>query len=192
MKRYTRIDLNSIFVWIILPILLFLFSMNGVYAYFTASAQKQESTVTTAIVNVSLEDEEITSRTIKSVYDSYIVPGSDVLYTGTVVNTGTIKMYCVLEFNIVINGKVICNTFHNASGTKLTNNSTKFTSGATVIEANGEVPFELSYTMDGNIYDNTYQGATIQLEITAYAIQYAHVADTVTAANMLIKVKDIV
>ena len=192
MKRYTRIDLNSIFIWIILPILLFFFSMNTVYAYFTATAKQQKANVTTATINVNFENEEVSTKTEQNVITEYVVPGSDIIYSGNVVNTGTIKMYCILEFNIMINDEVICNSFHTATGTKLTNNSTQFTSGATVIEKDGSSAFTLSYNLDGELYDETYMGATISMKVTAHAIQYAHVTDAIEAVNLLVSVSSIV
>lgn len=199
LKKYNRIDLNGVFVWIILPILLFLFSMNAVYAYFTATTTSANDSVTTAKIVIGFKDtatstESTTSSGTTSVVNGKVVPGDTLVYSGKIVNNGTIKLYAVLEFVVTITGETtpLYTNYYTATGTKLEHDGTKYITGATIIDTNATSSFSLRYTVPTDFTLEDYKDKSITMIITAHAIQFANVGsdadtdDAVEATNLLL------
>ncbi len=194
LKKYNKLDLNWIFVWIILPILLFLFSMNAVYAYFTATTTPISSSVTTAKIAVGFKDTSV-GRVDSSatVVEGKIVPGDTIKYVGKVINNGTLKMYAILKFSVGIGTDMVHTGYYTATGAAIAKSGDSYTTGATVIDVNATSSFELSYTISADLTQEDCEGKTLKMTVTAHAVQFANVGtnsaidDAVEATNLLIK-----
>lgn len=174
-------------MWVIVFALTLIISMGGAYAYFTATATKKQSEMTTAIIKVALTDTQLTTTASGSTTATKILPGSTVQYSGKVVNTGNADMYALLEFNVYVDGSIIQTTYYTAAGTKLvfSDSSQKYETGATQIKENASQDFNLSFTFDKTL-GNEYKNKTATLKVTALAIQYRNIASSVDATNLLL------
>lgn len=174
-------------MWVIVFALTLVISMGGAYAYFTATATKKQSEMTTAIIKVALTDTQLTTTASGSTTATKILPGSTVQYSGNVVNTGNTDMYALLEFNVYVDGSIIQTTYYTAAGTKLVYSDSlkEYTTGATQIKENASQKFNLSFTFDKTL-GNEYKGKTATLKVTAHAIQFRNIASAVDATNLLL------
>ncbi len=174
-------------MWVIVFALTLVISMGGAYAYFTATATKKQSEMTTAIIKVALTDTQLTTTASGSTTATKILPGSTVQYSGNVVNTGNTDMYALLEFNVYVDGSIIQTTYYTAAGTKLVYSDSlkEYTTGATQIKENASQKFNLSFTFDKTL-GNEYKGKTATLKVTAHAIQFRNIASAVAATNLLL------
>ena len=176
-------------MWVIVFALTLVISMGGAYAYFTATATKKQSEMTTAIIKVALTDTQLKTTSEGSTTATKILPGSTINYSGKVQNTGNTDMYALLEFNVFVEGsnEPIQTTYYTADGTKLVYSDSlkEYTTGATQIAANATKDFNLTFTFD-KTYGNEYKGKTATLKVTAHAIQFRNIASAVVATNLLL------
>lgn len=176
-------------MWVIVFALTLVISMGGAYAYFTATATKKQSEMTTAIIKVALTDTQLKTTSEGSTTATKILPGSTISYSGKVQNTGNTDMYALLEFNVFVEGsnEPIQTTYYTADGTKLVYSDSlkEYTTGATQIAANATKDFNLTFTFD-KTYGNEYKGKTATLKVTAHAIQFRNIASAVAATNLLL------
>ena len=139
-------------MWVIVFALTLVISMGGAYAYFTATATKKQSEMTTAIIKVALTDTQLKTTSEGSTTATKILPGSTINYSGKVQNTGNTDMYALLEFNVFVEGsdEPIQTTYYTADGTKLVYSDSlkEYTTGATQIAANATKDFNLTFTFD--------------------------------------------
>ena len=106
MKKYNSYSFKWLLIWIILPILLFFIAMSSVYAYFTATAKSQEGELSTAIIRVGFSEDTASSIVNSNdVITTNVLPGSTIVVNGSVVNTGTMPIYSILEFLITVEGE---------------------------------------------------------------------------------------
>ena len=162
--------------------------MGSVYAYFTASAKKQEADFTTAIVRVGFSED--TTSSIVSSADSIlakVLPGSALRVQGSVLNTGSMPIYSILEFTVTIEGEseAIEQSFYTATGMALASVDGEYTTAATQIDTNSNSQFQVEFTFDFNQFDNSYQGKGINIELTAHAIQAENITSAVEATNIM-------
>ena len=162
-------------------VLVFCLTFGSTYAYFTATAKKQYSNLSTAIVRVDFSSEtagQIVSDTIV-VTNRAVEPGDRVGFGGAVVNIGNEPIYAMLIFEVVVSGDTLDTIYDTADGkTELVAESDgKYTASTTLIPptSNNTVNFSVNYLLDGNIYDNTYQGQSVSVNLTVLAIQQANV-----------------
>lgn len=176
-------------MWVIVFALTLVISMGGAYAYFTATATKKQSEMTTAIIKVALTDTQLKTTSEGSTTATKILPGSTISYSGKVQNTGNTDMYALLEFNVFVEGsnEPIQTTYYTADGTQLVYSDSlkEYTTGATQIAANATKDFNLTFTFD-KTYGNEYKGKTATLKVTAHAIQFRNIASAVAATNLLL------
>lgn len=176
-------------MWVIVFALTLVISMGGAYAYFTATATKKQSEMTTAIIKVALTDTQLKTTSEGSTTATKILPGSTISYSGKVQNTGNTDMYALLEFNVFVEGSdaPIQTTYYTADGTKLVYSDSlkEYTTGATQIAASATKDFNLTFTFD-KTYGNEYKGKTATLKVTAHAIQFRNIASAVAATNLLL------
>ena len=175
-------------MWVITFALTLIISMGGAYAYFTATASKKQSEMTTGIIRVGLTDTQLTASNLGSSSSTKILPGSTIKYSGNVQNTGNTDMYAVLEFSVYIEGTEdpIQTTYYSAAGTKLVYSDSKqefVTVGATQIAAGAFQHFELDFKFDSSL-DNRYKTKTATVIVTAHAIQYRNIENAVQAVNL--------
>lgn len=188
LKKYNSLNLKGVLIWICCPILAFLLAMGGVYAYFTATAQERQASMTTAIVRVGFSDDtnmSISTDSTSQVLNN-ILPGSTITIDGSVVNTGTISLYAILYLNVSVAGSssALVEAYYTADGTTITENGNTYSNTATLIDVSGNSDFELSYSFDFSFGDD-YQGRNVSVTVTAYAIQVQNIQDAQTATGLL-------
>ena len=79
--------------------------MNGVYAYFTASAQETKATATTAIIAISFDKNNIKHQIIQNsatITGTKLIPGDTASVTTILNNTGTESAFVVLKFMVSV------------------------------------------------------------------------------------------
>lgn len=192
MRKFLRVNLKSIFMWVIVFALTLIISMGGAYAYFTATATKKQSEMTTAIIKVGLSDTQLTTTADGTTSATKILPGSTINYTGKVQNTGNADIYAVLEFNVYIDGSddPIQTAYYAPDGNNTkqivySDSQKKYETGATHIETSKFANFSLTFTFDKTL-GNEYKGKTATLKVIAHAIQYRNIATAVDATNILL------
>ena len=175
-------------MWVITFALTLIISMGGAYAYFTATATKKQSEMTTAIIKVALTDTQLKTTSEGSTTATKILPGSTINYSGKVQNTGNTDMYALLEFNVFVEGsdEPIQTTYYTADGTQLvySNSSSAYTTEATPIAVGSSKAFILYFTFDPT-YGNEYKNKSAQLKVVAHGIQQSHVT-ALEATNILL------
>lgn len=186
MRKFTLSTFKSIFVWVVTFALTLLLSMGSAYAYFTATAQKKQSSATTGIIKIGLSDTTLSTTASGSLVSTKIVPGSQVAYSGIVQNTGTANMYAVLECSVYVDNTLVQTAYYTADGTQLvySNSSNAYTTEATPIAVGGSKTFILYFTFD-TTYGNEYKNKSAQLKVVAYGIQQSHLT-ALEATNILL------
>lgn len=179
-------------MWVIVFALTLVISMGGAYAYFTATATKKQSEMTTAIIKVALTDTQLKTTSEGSTTATKILPGSTINYSGKVQNTGNTDMYALLEFNVFVEGsnEPIQTAYYAPDGSNTkqiaySDSLKEYTTGATQIAASATKDFNLTFTFD-KTYGNEYKGKTATLKVTAHAIQFRNIASAVAATNLLL------
>ncbi len=189
MKKYNTVNFKWLLLWIITPILLFFIAMGSVYAYFTATARRQEADLTTAIIRVGFSDSTATNIVdANSVVSTNILPGSTINVSGAVQNIGTMPLYAILEFIVTIDGEAspVEHAYFTATGADLVYSNGNYTA-ATQISVGTGSNFQISYNFDFDQYDNTYMGRAVQVELIAHAIQVENIASAVEASNIMME-----
>ena len=187
MRKISKQNFKSFFMWVIVFALTLVISMGGAYAYFTASTEKKQASATTGIISVGFSDDtKLVESSTGSSSNIKIVPGSTVSYHGYVKNTGTAAMYAVLECNVTVDSKIVQTQYYTATGTKLSYSDAQntFTTDATAIAIGGQSQFNILFTFD-KTYDNSYKNKTAKLQVVARAIQQSHLT-AVQATNQLL------
>ena len=204
MKKIHSGYLKSVLLWVIVFVLTLVVSMGGAYAYFTATATKKQATATTGIIRVKFDEPDPEKGVVCGdfvVNSTYIVPGSTVYCSGTVINDGTVGMWAVLECSVYVDGTKdpVQTEFYQVDGsgttgaTKIQYNSTadelkRFTTSATQIAFQGSKNFTIEFTFS-TAYNNDYLKKSAQIVVIAHAIQESHVAG-VEATNLLLQGKE--
>ena len=103
LKRYNRFDHHMILLGIIIPFLVFFISMNATFAYFTATAAKNESSSETAMLKINFSADTVGEvYTSTQTKETKILPGDTLKVVGALENSGTADCYVVLEYEIKI------------------------------------------------------------------------------------------
>lgn len=191
MKKYTKINLKW-FLWgIVLPICLFLLSYDLTYAILTSSAKSYDSSVTTGQIQLNLKDVNYTSPITASITTSIseITPDTFISLTGQVANVNDYDLYLILEFQVKTTNETIKQAFYTFNGT----NQTEITLGSEnaylLSKQTGSTPtinFSINYNVDFFDIDNTFQGRSIFVVVTAYGIQTQNITAT-EATQILIQ-----
>lgn len=190
MKKYNSFNLKWLVLWILIPLLTFSIAFGCAYAYFTATAKDKQGDFSTAMIRVNIAD-GMTTQAVSTDNDitTYILPGSRVQVSGRVQNTGSARIYVILEYRVMVQDEANYaeRGYYTLSGTRIEQNTQgEYITPASEIEAGDDTQFTLSYTFDPEIYDNSFVGKVVNIKVIAHAIQYANIADGVTATNLLI------
>lgn len=182
MKKYTYSNSRWVLLGLIAPILMFFFAMNSVYAYFTATAQSQKSSVSTGSIKLEFtEDISTTQNAIAVVEGTAIYPGQTFNFSGTVKNTGNSSLYAILVWNVVVVNEddsetILYTEYYTPTGAKLTKNDDDSYSGAVTMAQNATQTFNLEYSF--GFYDNSlneHQGKEVKFVFNARGIQTVHI-----------------
>lgn len=179
-------------------------SLNTVYAYFTASSTAPAKVTHTGSIDVTFDVDDASSIVATTeTGTTKIIPGDTLTLSGTVTNVGTADAYVILAYAIKIQ-KVGAQGYETLAQNHLTfnaeNNLVEITGTtgnypnlATLIkttENDNSKSFAstnaITYKFDAQTYDNSFQNAKIKYEISAYAIQTAHITQA-DATDMLLK-----
>ena len=188
MKKYTYSNSKWVLLGMILPILAFFFSLNVVYAYFTASATSGNVNVPTGAIKIGFVEEELGVKLAETeTVVENILPGYTIDVCGTIKNVGTVSLYAVVEVELKLDGSLVHSEYLTPSGTKLVYDSInkKYTTEAQTMAKDEEQIFTFTYKFDFYKYDNTYNGKEVKVNIAVHAIQTYNVT-AVDATNMLL------
>ena len=170
--------------------------MNIVYAFFTARAATIEGSATSGNIKIGFSSNTTINNTLISSASGNIdplLPGDDITIEGEVENIGQSSIYALLNFTLTLTVSNTTQTLENSTYTIVNNevveldstNNAAFLIGYDSVNEEGEtVAFTLTHTLSTS-YGNIYQGASLTFNITAYAIQTAHVASGAAAATLL-------
>lgn len=180
---------------ILLPILVFFISMNAVYAYFTATASKQESVATTGIISVGMKNKNDGSSLTKYNFtQAKLEPGDTTTFDGIVKNTGNSKIYFIAEYKVsLIKSSTETNlltcyyTMKNNVLTELTKSGSTYTGDACVLDVNATSPLPVTYTVPTDWEISDCADANLNVSITVCAIQFANIANASTATSEIMK-----
>ena len=170
----------------IVPILMFFFAMNSVYAYFTATAQPKQATVSTGSIMLQFTEDIIaTSNSVAVAAGTTIYPGQSFSFSGTVQNVGNSAMYAIVVCQMVqVEGEtetVVSTSYYTPNGTALTKNQQDKYVGAQELAKDGTATFTISHSFSFNDYGNEYKGKQIKFVFKARGIQTVKLtADTAT------------
>lgn len=173
--------------------------MNTTYAYFTATAAKNESTTTTATIKISLSNFNSSGYTTVTSGDNtinYILPGDTLTVGGTLTNSGSSPCYAIIEFSVIVQKEgseekevatkeyyTFVNTGNNAyTKTEITGTKDNYSTNADIILKDGTRDFTFTYTFTGADYNNDYENASATFAVRAHAIQTENLAETETEA----------
>ena len=93
---------------IIIPFLVFFISMNTTYAYFTATASKQESSTNTATIRINFSDVGYSATNTNNAIVSSskttsvrnILPGDTLKVNGSIITLGSASCYLIFEIEV--------------------------------------------------------------------------------------------
>lgn len=180
MQRQKRFTLSLVVATIVMLLAIFL---HTTFAYFTSTGTKKGE-LQFAVLNVnilsstdgnnftSLDDSTFTTRYFKNVE-----PGSTInLNNLQVKNTSDISVYALVKLNVEVSATdletISFTEWYNLTGTRVeTSNFSVNTTGATLLGKNKTSNFAISFVLDGERFDNTYQNATVKTTLSAYAVQ---------------------
>ena len=192
LNKYNGVGYRWALFGIILPMIIFLLSLNVVYALFSASAAPIASAQTTGVIRIGFtNDTKVNNVAISSTSSTItnLVPGDDITVTGKVVNAGNSPLYYLLNLKLQItkSGSASSTTILNKVYTMSSNNVVEYNStnnaAASSSTQNEEISFSITHTLSTE-YGNEYQNAEITYIVTAYAIQQYQLT-AITAATYI-------
>jgi len=186
-KRYNTIDKNNWILGVLVPILLFLVSMNGTYAYYTATTTPHSSETSTAILSIKLANEQVQVNSVA--YGSQLlVPGDTLAFTGSLKNESSLSVYAVMVLKTVITksnseSDTLTKYFSrdNANWVEIKIENEAFNGDAFEMAKNATLSFDFEQVLNGADFNNDYFGAEVVVSVSAYSIQTANL--TLVQAN---------
>ncbi|MGN0787572.1 MAG: hypothetical protein ACI4L6_00680 [Candidatus Onthoplasma sp.] len=180
MQGQKRFTLSLVVATIVILLAIFL---HVTFAYFTATGTRKGE-LQFAVLNInilsstdgnnftSLDDSTFTTRYFKNVE-----PGSTInLNNLQVKNTSDVSVYALVKLNVEVSATdadtISYTEWYNLTGTRVeTSNFSVNTTGATLLGKNKTSNFAISFVLDGERFDNTYQNATVKTTLSAFAVQ---------------------
>ena len=105
------------------------------------------------------------------------MPGDTINFnTINVRNSGNADVYVLIELTYDVTTSDSINTsytyWYNLNGDLVThNNMLANTAGATLVATGNTQAVNLSYTFDGEVFDDSYKNASVNMTLSAYAVQ---------------------
>ena len=168
------------FIVMLLAILLASFyTYSYTFSWFTSNANEQYNN-SFATLDISLQNNntDLTNTSFDSTYLSgTLVPGDTINFnTINVRNSGNADAYVLVELTYTVTTTDKTNSsytyWYNLSGALVTDdNMLTNTTGATLVEAESSQIVNISYTFDGNVFDDSYKNASVNMTLSAYAVQ---------------------
>ncbi len=190
-------NFKEILIGLSIVILVFLITMGSTFAYFTATAKKNQTNFSLAMIKIGFT-EDTTMQIITSSTGSTslnVLPGDKVSYKGSVKNIGNKPLFAILEFQVEIEGKdkPLTRVYYTADGnTRITKEADEYITPSTLIKEGEIESFTVAFRLNPNIYNNEYKNKKIRLKVVAHAIQYDNIIDPVLATNIMMKDAEII
>lgn len=179
MNTKRKLSLGA-FLSTLLIVLLFSFCVHSVYAYFTATTNR-DFTLEFATLEIDLQNSGTSIQNDSAVITNLIegvMPGDSISFNNiTVANTGTGDSYVLVNVKIQISTTLSYDLWYNLAGTVIDiDNITSDMSASLLTKASTSTTtdtatFNASWTIPGADVTDAYQSAPISLEIKAYAVQ---------------------
>ena len=177
MQNKRKLSLSA-FLSTFLIVLLFSVCINSVYAYFTARAER-EFTLNFATLELDLQDSSGSTYTNSKLTTKVngIMPGDTINFSDIhVKNIGTGDAYVLVNAIVEISKSgmptLTYNNWYNLDGNRVnTSNFAENLVGATHLTSNQSDSFDLSWTVPGDVVDDEYQQANINVTVDAHAVQ---------------------
>ncbi len=194
MKHYSKLSgtkRSNYFLVCLYSLLAFIVVSSVMYtlAMFTAQATVNGE-IDFANLEVNLLNSSgatLTSSNFESGYlTTKLVPGDTVDFsTVKVKNTGEADIYCLVRLDVEItktDSTVTTSSYwYNLSGTAVNAASMPSnTTPATHVAMGASDAIDVTFTFVGELYDNSYKGATVKFTLGAYAVQYANIPSNST------------
>lgn len=208
LKKHNKCNLNMVLIGIFIPLLIFFAIINVTYAYFTAQTAPAEGVTDSGVVLIKVNEIPTTkiSEGATTVSRTTLLPGDTLSICGKIENGGTTAVYVLFQMKITIkksgpgSAETVVDSFFtivkNASTGKdeqkeihvTDNGNGTFTYSNTAFKIDAPnadktnaytKDFEVSYTLDGDTYNNDYKKATVTYSLNITAIQ----ADSLTPEN---------
>ena len=180
-----RSNLHKVAIILVLvQFLLMFFVLYTTYAWFTASAQEDNtSSFATLNINIASGSTTMTDSSFQTTYLQNILPGSTINFNNlSVRNSGTASAYTILKLKLKSTDASNSFTFiqyYNLDGERIDNlNLSNNTTSATLLTAGQNRTMNLSYTFNGMEFSNAYKLNTVEVTFTALAIQSSLPDDT--------------
>ena len=186
MKKFNRVSNRWIMFGILLPMIVFLLCLSVVYALFSSTSRTIASAgQSTAAIKVGFTSGTTLNNTQISNANGAItdlLPGDDIQISGSVINNGNYAFYYIINFKLTItvnnSTEVLVNDNYTIESNEIVSLDSTNTDAALLSEYGDTQAFTLTHTLDPT-YGNTYQGATINYKLTAFAVQtYSFTATT--------------
>lgn len=164
----------QIAIGVLIIAIMFYFMMQGVGAYFTATANRHADNGF-AVLNVNLLQNGSALTDSSLTQTQKLLPGSTLeLKNISARNAGDANVYALIKLNIVVtstsNEKYELTHWLNLTGDKV--DLDNITVGATLINKGGNVNVtNLSAVLSGDKLGNSYMNATVSTTIAIYGIQ---------------------
>lgn len=156
-----------------------IFTYSHTFSWFTSSANEQNNS-SFATLDISLQNNntDLTNTSFDTTYlTEKLVPGDTINFnTINVRNSGNADAYVLIELTYDVTTADGVNTsytyWYNLTGAIVTDDdmSTNQT-GASLVAAGATQAVNLSYTFSGDIFDNSYKNASVNITLSAYAVQ---------------------
>ena len=110
-----------------------------------------------------------------------ILPGTNYVVSGSVENIGMSKIYAILELTITVkkqnaeSEETLTKKYYTADGNEIAIASNVASTPATVMDVSDKVSFSFKTEFDFWHFDNSYQGAKINLSVKARALQFVNI-----------------
>lgn len=177
-KKFSPIIICFIVMWLAILLASF-YTYSYTFSWFTSNANEQhDNSFATLDISLQNNNTDITNTSFDSTYLSgTLVPGDTISFnTINVRNSGNADAYVLVELTYTVTTTDNTNSsytyWYNLSGALVTDdNMLTITTGATLVEAESSQIVNISYTFDGNVFDDSYKNASVNMTLSAYAVQ---------------------
>lgn len=155
------------------------FAVSVTYAFFSSSSSKSGSFV---FANIELNilhsnNSSATNETFQATLPENLTPGDILTFNNLKIKASADSdLYTLVKLDVIVNKtdttKVTHSVWYNLEGKSLiAENINSNSLPASLVRSKESVITDFSYVFDGNIYDNSYKRATVDVKFSAYGVQ---------------------